>query len=120
MKLPAPIWLFPRRWRRRYGGEARDVFAASGSRFGDWLDLVAIGARQRLEDSMRTLVVISLLTIAGASLVAAGYALAELEGGVRAMHRHWWSAAPLAAFAASLLLLLLARFAPTSDGAAAR
>jgi hypothetical protein len=107
MKLPPPLWLFPRRWRQRYGCEVRDTFRVSGSRFDDWLDMSVVGLQQRLEDSMQSLLTVGLTTIAGASLVATGYALAELSNGLAEMHRHWWSAAPLVALGSSLALLLL-------------
>jgi hypothetical protein len=115
MKLPAPLWLFPRRWRHRYGAEAYDVFTASGSRFNDWLDLSVVGLQHRLEDSVHMLLTAGLLMIAAASLVTTGYALAELNDGLREVHRHWWSTAPLAALAASLAMLLLLQVRGASE-----
>jgi hypothetical protein len=56
------------------------------------------------------------VALAGAvaiSLVAIGYAAAELSGGISEMHRHWWSAAPLATLAvASIAWLRLGTAVP--------
>jgi hypothetical protein len=94
---------------RRYGDELDDLLDHSDRRMLDWLDVLRLGLRARLEDNMRSIVAYALALTAAASLVAMGYATAELAGGVQDVHEHWWSAAPLVVFALSALGALLIR-----------
>lgn len=101
MRLRAPLRSLPRRIRERHALEIIELFDASNRPLTDWLEVVRAGLRLRLEDCMRSVTATALAIIVAASLVAFGYALAELEHGVRDVHRHWWAALPLAALVLS-------------------
>jgi hypothetical protein len=59
------------------------------------MDILWAGVRAHLEDEMLRLINVVLLTVAGLSLVAAGYSVAELRDGLREVPAHWWSTTPL-------------------------
>ena len=113
MRITAPLWAFPRRWRRRYGAEVEELFAQSGLPLSDWVDVVLTGLLIRLEEGMRSFLIVGLTGVAGVSLVAVGYTFAELSEGVREVYRHWWSTVPYVTFAASGAALLWVRRRPT-------
>ena len=116
MRLPVPLWAFPRRWRERYADEVRETFGRSSRPLSDWIDLVRIGLLTRLEEHVRSLLTIGLTAAAGVALIVIGYTLAELRDGVWEVHRHWWSTAPVAAFASSCAALLWIRWDSTARG----
>jgi hypothetical protein len=103
MRLRPPLWSLPRRIRDRHAIEIAELSEASMHPLRDWLDILRVGLRARLEDCMRSIVTASLALTSVAALLALGYAIAELEHGIREVHRHWWSSAPLAAVALSAL-----------------
>jgi hypothetical protein len=101
MKLPPPLWLLPRRLRDRYGDELREMYRDSPAPLADWMNLLWTGLAARLEGTMPQMTKIALLVVASISLVAGGYALAELEEGWRGVPSHWWSTAPFVSFTLS-------------------
>ncbi|HEY6416869.1 MAG TPA: hypothetical protein VIX41_11540 [Acidimicrobiales bacterium] len=102
------IGLFPRRWRERYGEEIADDLAHSSRPGRDRLDLLLALAPIWADDTRRLAMRPMLIwtralgavfaTVGGAMTL---WATSELEGGVTALPRHWWSTAavllPLAA-----------------------
>ena len=103
MKLRPPLWALPRRLRQRYAAEIVELFGQSKRQLFDWLDVLRLGLRARLEDIMRSIAARACALTAAVSLVAFGYAIAELTDGVRDIHEHWWSSAPLLTLVASAI-----------------
>jgi hypothetical protein len=50
----------------------------------------------------RTLLAASVFAMAAVSLVGVGYSLDQLTNGVRDIHEHWWSTAPVVMLAISV------------------
>jgi hypothetical protein len=117
MRIRAPLWAFPRRWRHRYGAEVSEMFDGSSRPVADWVNLVAVGMRVRWEEHMRSMVTVGLTSALALSLVAVGYTLAELSAGIQEAHRHWWSTAPYVALVSiGAVLLWLRRGSDTRSG----
>lgn len=94
------LWLYPRRWRRRFGPEVEELLAASSHPIRDRFDLLvaaprAVLAQLRSEDTMTLDILRMGLAIAlGAGLALTAVALTQLQDGVMELGRHWWSGAP--------------------------
>jgi len=101
--------LLPEAFRDRYGGELLALLDDSPAPLGDTLDVLRLGAKQRLELLVpRRLHSLTLAALA-VSLVVFGYALHDLSSGLAELPRHWWSSAAVAALVASGVAAFLTR-----------
>ena len=82
------VWLYPRRWRDRYGREMVELLAASQHPWRDGVNLAAHAALAWSDVAMFR--VISLL-LAAAALVMFGFTVGQLADGVHEIPQHWWS-----------------------------
>jgi hypothetical protein len=91
------INLFPRHFRSRYGAEVTALLAESDRPVRDRLGLIGQAIRSHLGEVTRPRKTLGLVAAALAvvSLIAFGYAWAELAGGLRDVPRHWWAVLPL-------------------------
>jgi hypothetical protein len=105
MRVPPPLWLFSRAWRRRYGREVLDMYASSARPVADWFDLLRAGSVALLEDTMRSRLACLLLAACAAFIAAAGYTTTQLAEGIRETPHHWWSTAPYVALGLALIAL---------------
>lgn len=102
--------LYPADLRKRYGDELAQMVAESDRPRRDLVSALRHVLSKRLEYTMKDLRMMSTavaIVIGAVSLVAFGYALAELAGGVRDVPRHWWSALPLMTLAASAVTVVV-------------
>jgi len=107
MRLPPPLWLFARRWRRRYGKEVLEMYARSRRPISDWLDLFRTGSVSIMEETMRSRLVQLLVVMCALFAGGAIYTISELAGGIREAPDHWWSTAPYVGLLMSLAALVL-------------
>ena len=82
------VWLYPRRWRDRYGREMVELLATSQHPWRDGMNLAVYAALAWSEVPMFK--VISLL-VAAAALVMFGFTVGQLADGVQEIPQHWWS-----------------------------
>lgn len=91
------IRIYSRRFRERYGDEIAVLLARSERPVRDRIDLILHALVERTETTMQrmSMMLFAAVIIAAISLIAFGYTLAELAGGLRDVPRHWWSTLPL-------------------------
>ena len=120
--------LYPRRFRERYGAELQDLLESQPASLRDAVDLIQSLAVEWLTElrerrpsmpSALRLLAASAILLAACSLVALGYVVNDLAGGVAKVHRHWWSTIPVLGLLVAALLgacaaqLLRRRAAPS-------
>ena len=103
----------PRDVRARYGEEISEILAESTRPVRDRADIVLAALGLRLGSALPALVAAALVSVALAG-VAIFHSVANLQGGVGEIGRHWWSTFALAGFltsisAAALLAVAQAR-----------
>lgn len=103
------IQLLPPEHRDRYGNEMLDLLDGSSRPAHDLIDVAAVTLRWHSEVVMRNPLSIVAATLAALSLFGAGYAVAELTGGVSELLEHWWSTLPIAGLLLAAGLAVLAR-----------
>ena len=110
------LWLYPRRWRRRFGAEVEEMLAQSQRPIGDRIDLVVTApgvllAHLRSEDNVSKLdaMRIGLAVVLGAGVALTVVAATQLENGVAEVGQHWWSGAPALLIVVSAAGLVVAR-----------
>ncbi len=109
------LWLYPRRWRRRFGLEVEELLTASSRPVRDRLDLLValpgvVLAQLRSEDTMTLDALRMGLAVAlGASLALTAVALTQLQDGLAELGQHWWSGAPALLVVGSVTGLVLAQ-----------
>ncbi|MDQ3663169.1 MAG: hypothetical protein M3353_00720 [Actinomycetota bacterium] len=110
------LWLYPRRWRRRFGLEVEELLAASSRPVRDRLDLLVAApgvvlAQLRSEGSMNKLdaMRMALAMVLGAGVALTAVAVSQLENGVVELGQHWWSGAPALLVVVSAGGLVVAR-----------
>jgi hypothetical protein len=82
------VWLYPRRWRERYGREMIDLLAASRR---PWRDGMNIAAHAALAWSEVAAVKVVVTILAAGSLVTFGFTVGQLADGIHDVLHHWWS-----------------------------
>ena len=87
------VRLYPRTWRHRYGREIAELLAASER---PWRDSTNVALHAALAWTEVTLFKPMMLIAAAASLVAFGFTVGQLAGGVREIPQHWWSSLSVA------------------------
>ncbi len=109
------LWLYPRRWRRRFGLEVEELLAASSRPVRDRLDLLVAApgvvlAQLRSGDTMTLATLRMGLAVAlGAGLALTVVALTQLENGLVELGQPWWSGAPALLVVVSAGGLVVAR-----------
>jgi hypothetical protein len=106
------IRIYPDDWRERYGEEIEDLLDRSDRPIRDFVDVAVHAIGKRMENLMQRyirLIRAVAMTLAAVSLVAFGYALDDLAGGITEVAQHWWSTIPILGFAISGAMLLIAR-----------
>jgi hypothetical protein len=106
------VWLYPRRWRDRYGGELVDLLAVSQH---PWRDGVNAAGHAALVWSEVPVFKVMIVILAAASLVAFGFTVSQLADGVPEIPHHWWSSASagLTVVAVAAAIVSIARTGPT-------
>jgi hypothetical protein len=87
------VWLYPRRWRDRYGRELVELLDVSQRPWRDSVNVLVHAALVWLEVPVVKLIVI---VAAPASLMLFGFSVGQLADGVREVPHHWWSSASAA------------------------
>lgn len=96
------LLLYPARFRARYGAELTELIVRSDHRAGDAMNLALHAGRLRWENLMiRPLRHVSNAVVVF-TLIAFGYAVNDLQGGVTEIPRHWWSSLALVASVLSI------------------
>ena len=108
------VWLYPRRWRERYGAELADLLAVSNH---PWRDGVNVAGHAALVWSEVPVFKAMVVVLAAASLVVLGFTVGQLAHGVPEIPHHWWSSASacLTVVAVAAAIVSIARTRPTGS-----
>lgn len=104
--------LYSHRFRERYGDDAAEMLARSNRPFLDRIDIAVHAVLERADYLMKTLTTVlyaGAAILAVVSLVALGYSIPELAGGVRDIPRHWWSTLPLLGLLGAIGVVIFVR-----------
>lgn len=117
--MRAPLRIFPATWRRRYGDDFAELFAADPRRWGKWPDALRTAAGLRWEQ-IRTHDEAGLVLLAGAaglvSLYDVGLRVAvDTSPEPAEVARHWWGAPFVALLAAGVTLAVMGLSVALSD-----